>query len=206
MNPSSSKFDEEELTTLVQVLFVWLIEKKYHSIYLNKMIHLMNILMEPRHHAFLINVLFKLNMVSIFHEMYFVICTNGVFQHFMHAEQSILIIRVFVNRVSSAIKKSKPTDTIATLNNMPTWIELKQEIKKLISKNKSEKKKIQKKVLKMLVKRMTENFPAHKSNGRITDEESSGEEIKEEEISSSENENQQEDEHDRINKATMGND
>lgn len=158
LNPTVSKFDEEELTTILQILFVWLIEKKYHSIYLNKMVRLLNTLMEPRHQQFLVNVLLKLNMVSILHEMYFAINPNDVLQTVMLADQSLLFIRVFVNRISHALKKAKPAETISCLNSMNNWLDLKQEIKKLMRKTKDEKKQVQKRVMKFLVKRMTANF------------------------------------------------
>lgn len=177
-----SKFDEEELTTILQVLFVWLIEKKYHSIYLNKMVRLLNTLMEPRHQQFLVNVLLKLNMVSILHDMYFAINPNDVLQTIMLADQSLLFIRVFVNRISHALKKAKPTDTIASLNSMNNWLELKHEIKKLMVKSKSEKKQIQQKVMKFLVKRMTANFEGKLKSEPITPPDSSSEiELSEEE-------------------------
>ena len=176
LNPTVSKFDEEELTTILQVLFVWLIEKKYHSIFLNKMVRLLNTLMEPRHQQFLVNVLLKLNMVSILHEMYFAINPNDVLQTVMLAEQSLLFIRVFVNRISHALKKAKPTETISSLNSMNNWLDLKLEIKKLMRKTKNQKKQIQKKVMKFLVKRMTANFETKLRRDPLTPQDSLSEE------------------------------
>lgn len=129
LDPSKTRFDEDELTTLLQILFVWLIEKKYHSIYMNKMIKLLNILSEPRHSKTLINVLIKLNMVSLFHDLYFRVDLDGVYQRHFLADQLMLYIRVFVTKMGELLKTTKNKDLINVVSNMVTWMELRDDVK-----------------------------------------------------------------------------
>lgn len=129
LDPAKTRFDEDELTTLLQILFVWLVEKKYHSIYMNKMIRLVNILMEPRHCKTLVNVLIKLNTISIFSTIYYKVELNDVYQSQLLADQIILFTRVFVNKLSELMKTTKDKDLLGVFANMVTWTELQAEIK-----------------------------------------------------------------------------
>jgi hypothetical protein len=124
VEPQKTKFDEDELTTILQILFVWLVEKKYHSIYMNKMVKLLNILSEPIHSRCLVNVLIKLNIISIFHEIYFRVILDEVYQPGLLAEQIILFIQTFAFKVSKILEVTKEPDLIAVLERMNNWQEL----------------------------------------------------------------------------------
>lgn len=129
IDPSKSKFDEDELNTLLQILFIWLFEKKHHSIYMNKMIRLLNILIEPKHSKSLVNVLVRLNTISVLHEMYFKIFLNDVLQSHLLADQLIIFIQIFVNKMSELLKTTQDKTLLQVFALMNSWIELKNDIK-----------------------------------------------------------------------------
>ena len=132
LDPSKSKFDEDELSTLLQILFIWLFEKKYHSIYMNKMIRLLNILIEPRHSKSLAIVLVRLNTVSVMHDMYFKILLNDVMQTQLLADQLLIFTQIFVVKITEVLKtqeKSKSNNELVNVFSIMTaWNELRDDV------------------------------------------------------------------------------
>ena len=129
LDPGKQKFDEAELTTILHILLVWLWEKKYHSIYLNKMVKLLNILIEPRHAKTLATVLVKINMVSMIHEAYFKIDLNEVFQKQLLADQLFVFFQTVIKRLAKVVTQKVHGELEGVLSTMNSWNELLNEMK-----------------------------------------------------------------------------
>lgn len=96
---------------------------------MNKMIKLVNILSETRHNKTLVNVLIKLNMVSVFNNIYFKVELNDVYQTHLLADQIMLFIRIFAMKMGELLKTTKDKDLLNVFGNMITWNELYEDVK-----------------------------------------------------------------------------
>lgn len=96
---------------------------------MNKMVKLLNILIEPKHNKTLAIVLVKINLVSMIHEAYFKIDLNEVFQKQLLADQLFVFFKTVIKRLSKVLTQKQNKELESVLQTMNTWGELQNEIK-----------------------------------------------------------------------------
>lgn len=86
-NSTKRSFRESEINCIFQILFVWLLEKRYHSIYCAKLLSFMNSLVKNKMEGVLVVTLIKLNTIGLLYDAYLSICVNSILQVHMHVDQ-----------------------------------------------------------------------------------------------------------------------
>lgn len=89
-------FDEREVYLIVQILIVWLIEKRYHSIYINEMLGFFSNLLKNKMSQLLVATLVRLNTIALINELYFSICMDGTAFSKLNTEQILVFIKDLV--------------------------------------------------------------------------------------------------------------
>jgi hypothetical protein len=117
---------ESEINCIFQIIFVWLLEKRHHSIYSAKLLGFLNCCVKNKMENTLVVTLIKLNTIGIIYDAYLSICVNSILQVHLHIDQLNCFIMEFVRLVKKYIKNAdhKSDKLVLNLNRLITWAKL----------------------------------------------------------------------------------
>ena len=97
---TKADFDESETTSIVQILMVWMLEKRYHSLFLNNLLSFFVNLLKNKLSSLLVLTLVRLNTIALINDCFFSICINGTLQKHTNIDELYVFIKDFVVRLN----------------------------------------------------------------------------------------------------------
>lgn len=128
---TKSFFREEEINCIFQILFVWFLEKRYHSIYCSKLLNFLNILVENKMSSVLVVCLIKLNFTAFIYDAFLSICVNGMLQTQLHISQLYSFVLQFVAIMEKYLSNVDPLQDrlYKHLKGSQTWKKLSEVLR-----------------------------------------------------------------------------